>query len=68
MLKLGTLLKGRYKLGKRLGGGSFGEVYLGIEFNFNWIVIDTEKKRKAAAKLVQQIRFRIISHLLIGIS
>lgn len=33
------VIGGKFKLGRKIGSGSFGELYLGIPFVFNYFVI-----------------------------
>ncbi len=48
-----TMFGGRYKVGKRLGGGSFGEVFLGTSHsNPEPIVTDAKTGEHMAAKVV----------------
>ena len=53
MNKTDCIVNGRYKVGKRIGAGSFGQVYMGTHTSFNpFIGIDVVTQQEVAIKAV----------------
>jgi len=45
-------ITGKYRLGKKIGSGAFGEIHLGIFLYFNIKAINIENGEEVAVKLV----------------
>ena len=50
----GLIIARKFKVGKRIGGGSFGEIYSGIAVSFlTFVATDMQTKQELAVKLVK---------------